>query len=63
MVTLRVRGDCPVVHILVFKGRVVGWKLESHLLALCCEVIELSIIVEFILGVNVSQLLKVDLVA
>lgn len=61
--TLRVRGGCPVVYILVCVGHIMGLKLEFHLLALCCEVIELSIIVEFILGVNVSQLLKVDLVA
>lgn len=60
--TLRVGEGCQVDHVVVWVGHTVGWKLGVRLLPLCCEVIELSIIVKFILGINVSQLLKIDLV-
>lgn len=43
-----------------FNGLLNAWRL---LLALFCEVVELSIIIELIFVVNIGQLLKVDLVA
>lgn len=38
----------------------IAWK--RLLLAPCCEVVELSIIIEFVFVIKISQLLKVDLV-